>query len=89
METYVFIYKCNSYTNITFLYVCIIIAVAGPSAPQILVAENVSPGKVKLEWGPPRHQNGIITYYIIYYTPGNPSKRVPDDAWSSIHQNGR
>ncbi|XP_052794464.1 protogenin-like isoform X1 [Mya arenaria] len=58
-----------------------------PSPPQILVAENVSPGKVKLEWGPPRHQNGIITYYIIYFTPGNPLKGVPDDSWSSFHQN--
>jgi len=39
---------------------------------------------VKLKWAPPRKQNGIITYYIIYY---NPDKNVPDRAWNSIQQN--
>ncbi|XP_053405794.1 protogenin-like isoform X2 [Mercenaria mercenaria] len=55
-----------------------------PSPPEILVAEVVSPGTVKLKWGPPKQQNGIITYYIIYY---NSNKDVADDDWSSIHQN--
>lgn len=55
-----------------------------PSPPENLLAEVVSPGKVKLKWGPPRRQNGIITYYIIYY---NSNKDVPDMSWSYIHQN--
>ncbi|XP_060603445.1 protogenin-like [Ruditapes philippinarum] len=55
-----------------------------PSPPEILRAEVVSPGTVKLKWGPPKQQNGIITSYIIYY---NSKNDVPDVAWSFIHQN--
>lgn len=62
-----------------------ILSLSAPSPPEDLLAEVVSPNTVKLKWGPPREQNGIITYYIIYYSV----KNVPDTAWSSIHQNGR
>jgi hypothetical protein len=61
------------------------VLISVPSPPENVLAENVSPGKIKLQWGPPREQNGIITFYIIYYTPGNP---VQGMKWSSIQQNG-
>ena len=63
--------------NISFISV--------PSPPENVLAEVVSPGKVKLQWGPPSKQNGVITYYIIYY---NSDKNVPDNSWASIQQNG-
>ena len=56
-----------------------------PSPPEDLLAEVVSPGTVQLKWEPPREQNGIITYYIIYY---NSVKDVPDHDWLSLTKNG-
>ena len=57
-----------------------------PSPPENLLAEVVSPGTVRLQWGPPRKQNGIIRFYIIYY---NVDKDQPEQVWSSIQQNGK
>ena len=56
-----------------------------PSPPENLLGEVVSPGTVRLKWGPPKNQNGIIRFYIIYY---NVDKDQPDQVWNSIQQNG-
>ena len=56
-----------------------------PSPPENLLGEVVSPGTVRLKWAPPKNQNGIIRFYIIYY---NADKTVDDYLWKSIQQNG-
>ncbi|KAH3835648.1 protogenin-like isoform X3 [Dreissena polymorpha] len=82
-----YVISARSHTNTTsgpFSKPMIVQTMEGvPSPPENVLAENVSPGKIKLQWGPPREQNGIITFYIIYYT-GNP---VQGMKWSSIQQN--
>lgn len=65
------------------LYLLCILTV--PSPPEDLLAEILSPNSVKLLWGPPREQNGIITYYIIYY---NSEKDVSANDWTAVKKNG-
>ncbi|KAK3579546.1 hypothetical protein CHS0354_028382 [Potamilus streckersoni] len=57
---------------------------AKPSSPEDIQAVVISPGTVELTWKPPRHENGIIIYYTVYYIDVSYKE---SGIWNTIQQN--
>ncbi|XP_043943372.1 neuronal cell adhesion molecule isoform X9 [Protopterus annectens] len=66
-----------------------------PSAPSFLKFTNPMLDSLTLEWGPPDHNNGILTGYILKYQPLNSTHElgplveisIPDNRTSLILRN--
>lgn len=43
-----------------------------------------NPHSVILNWMPPKHANGVISSYILYYTIGTDASTIPDSNWRMV-----